>query len=133
VTVLHAANRLVLEIDRLLKSWHLTLGQYNVLRILRGAGPGGAACGEIGAQLIEHDPDITRLVDRLARHDLVERSRDTVDRRVVRTRITDKGLGVLAEIDPKMDALHERQLGHMAERDLKRLKSLTEEAMRRAI
>jgi DNA-binding MarR family transcriptional regulator len=131
VTLLHAANRLVLEIDRLLRPWKLTLAQYNVLRILRGAGDSGAACGQIGSQLIEHDPDITRLVDRLHREALVERSRDAIDRRVVRTRITPKGLKLLAALDPEIDALHERQLGHLSDNDVGRLKDMVGAAMRR--
>ena len=131
VAVLHAANRLVLEIDRLLKPFGLTLAQYNVLRILRGVGSAGAACGQIGSQLIEHDPDITRLVDRLDRQRLVERSRDTSDRRVVRTSITGKGLELLAVIDPEIDRLHERQLGHLSDEDVARLTALVGAAMRR--
>lgn len=126
VAVLRAANRLALEIDRLLKGSHLTLAQYNVLRILRGAGPHGAACGEIGARLIEHDPDITRLVDRLERQKLVERSRDAADRRVVRTRITDRGLELLAALDPQVDALHERQLQGLNARQVLALTTLAE-------
>jgi DNA-binding MarR family transcriptional regulator len=131
VALLRAANRLVLEIDRLLRPWKLTLAQYNVLRILRGAGDNGAACGQIGSQLIEHDPDITRLVDRLDRQQLVERSRDAIDRRVVRTRITPKGLKLLAALDPEIDALHERQLGHLSDSDVGRLKDMVGAAMRR--
>ena len=131
VAVLRAANRLTLEIDRLLKPWKLTLAQYNVLRILRGAGPLGAACGEVGSQLIEHDPDITRLVDRLDRQQLVERSRDTVDRRVVRTRITAKGLEILAALDSEIDGLHERQLGHLSDQEVGSLTALVDAAVRR--
>jgi DNA-binding MarR family transcriptional regulator len=132
VAVLRAANRLGLDIDRLLKRSKLTLAQYNVLRILRGAGAAGAACGEVGAQLIEHDPDITRLVDRLDRQRLVERARDRADRRIVRTRITAKGLELLAALDPQVDALHERQLGHLSDRDISNLKALVEAAAGRA-
>ena len=132
VAVLRAANRLALQIDRLLKGSHLTLAQYNVLRILRGAGPHGAACGEIGAQLIEHDPDITRLVDRLDRQKLVDRSRDATDRRVVRTRITDRGLELLAALDPQVDALHERQLRGLSDRQIRELTALVEGVVRRA-
>jgi DNA-binding MarR family transcriptional regulator len=63
-------------------------------------------------------------VDRLIRAGLVERARDTRDRRVVRTSITEAGLKVLAELDDPMDALHRRQLGHMSESALESLQQL---------
>jgi len=99
----------------LFKAHDLSLTQYNVLRILRGAGPEGATCGHVAGHLIQHDPDVTRLLDRLDRRGLIARGRDTKDRRVVRTRITDAGLALLAELDAPVDALHKRQLGHVSE------------------
>ena len=74
----------------LLKAEELSSTQYNVLRILRGA-PEGLPCGEIGNRMITRDPDITRLLDRLEKRGLVSRCRETKDRRMVLTRITDKG------------------------------------------
>jgi DNA-binding MarR family transcriptional regulator len=60
----------------LLKEADLSPNQYNVLRILRGAGAEGLACGEIGERMVTRDPDITRLLDRLEKRELVKRSRD---------------------------------------------------------
>jgi DNA-binding MarR family transcriptional regulator len=111
-------------ITELLKQSHLTTAQYNVLRVLRGAGSDGLACGQVGERLIRHDPDVTRLVDRLARRGLVARSRERADRRIVRTRITPRGLELLASLDGPVDALHERQLGHLSESQLTDLSSL---------
>jgi DNA-binding MarR family transcriptional regulator len=124
IALLKVAGELEREVVELLKARDLSLAQYNVLRILRGAGGDGATCGQVGGQLIKHDPDVTRLVDRLIRAGLVERARDTRDRRVVRTSITKAGLKVLAELDEPMDALHRRQLGHMSESALESLKQL---------
>jgi DNA-binding MarR family transcriptional regulator len=130
-----AMVRAVAEFDRevaeLLKTADLTLAQYNVLRILRGAGPAGLTCGEIGGRLVRHDPDVTRLNDRLIRRGLIESSRSAADRRVVITRITDKGLQVLAELDEPADALHERQMGHMTTRQLADLAALADATRRR--
>ena len=49
----------------LMRGHDLSLPQYNVLRILRGAGDAGLRCSEVGARLLVHDPDVTRLLDRL--------------------------------------------------------------------
>jgi DNA-binding MarR family transcriptional regulator len=124
IALLKVAGELEREVVELLKTQGLSLAQYNVLRILRGAGGDGATCGQVGGRLIKHDPDVTRLVDRLIRAGLVERARDTRDRRVVRTSITEAGLKVLAELDDPMDALHRRQLGHMSESALESLQQL---------
>jgi DNA-binding MarR family transcriptional regulator len=80
----------------------ITLQQYNVLRILRGAGPGGLPTLEIGARMIEQAPGITRLLGRLERKALVERHRCTMDARRVLCRITRAGLKLLQELDRPM-------------------------------
>jgi DNA-binding MarR family transcriptional regulator len=115
-------------VTELLKKAHLTTAQYNVLRVLRGAGADGLACGQVGERLIRHDPDVTRLVDRLARRGFVVRARERTDRRVVRTRITERGLELLASLDGPIDALHEEQLGYMSESQLSELSSLLAKA-----
>lgn len=128
MAVVQAAEVMQRGITELLKQSHLTTAQYNVLRVLRGAGSGGLACGQVGERLIRHDPDVTRLVDRLARRGFVARARERTDRRVVRTRITPRGLELLASLDRPVDALHERHLGYMSESQLASLSSLLERA-----
>src|SRR5271167_3160911 len=95
VAILAAADALALEAEQLLKSAGLSGAQYNVLRILRGAEPQGLPCRGIGDRMISHDPDITRLLDRMEKRDLITRERQTDDRRVVLTRITAAGLTAL--------------------------------------
>src|SRR5436305_12506073 len=105
---------------QVLKTEDLSATQYNVLRILRGA-PEGLPCGEIGSRMITRDPDITRLLDRLEKRGLVSRCRETRDRRLVLTSITDAGLKLLAQLDtPVLDA-HHLQLGHLGQEKLKTL------------
>ena len=128
VALLKVAGELERQSVELLKEHDLSVTQYNVLRILRGAGADGATCGEIASRLIKHDPDVTRLLDRLERRSLVERARDVADRRVVRTRITATGLAILAELDEPVDELHRRQFGHMSQDALKALVHLLGEA-----
>lgn len=111
----------------LLKPHDLSTALYNVLRILRGAGDEGLTCGSVADRLIQHDPDVTRLLDRLERRGLIERRRTDKDRRVVRTSITPAGLALLAELDAPVDDLHEQQLGHVPEEKLAQLLALVEE------
>ncbi len=77
----------------------LSPAQYNLLRILRGAQPGVLCLSEVADRLITRDPDVTRLVDGLARRGLVSRNRDTTDRRVVLVEITEAGLDLLRPLD----------------------------------
>ena len=113
-----------------LKPAGLSATQYNVLRILRGAGE-HLACGEIASRMIAREPDMTRLLDRLEKRKLVSRCRQQTDRRVVAVRITDAGLKLLADLDPKVLAGHQKQLGHMSEDELKQLIALLEKARHR--
>ena len=102
----------------LLKTHDLSPPQYNVMRILRGAGEEGLPCGEISTRMVTRDPDITRLLDRLEKRDLVIRSRDKSDRRVITTRITKSGLGMLSQLDMPVLDVHRLQLGHLSRKDI---------------
>ena len=77
----------------------ITLQQYNVLRILRGAGGEGLPTLEIAERMIEQTPGITRLLDRLEAKQLVGRERCPADRRQVTCRISREGLRLLAALD----------------------------------
>jgi len=110
-----------------LKTEDLSPTQYNVLRILRGA-PKGLPCGEIAGRMITRDPDITRLLDRLAKRGLIARRRETSDRRVVLTKIAPEGLEVLARLDGPIQQSHRQQLGHLGRERLKKLADLLEAA-----
>lgn len=127
LALLKTADALGLEAEQLVRSVNLTGTQYNVLRILRGAGPDGLACGEIGERMITHDPDITRLLDRMEKRGLITRERQKDDRRVVKTRITAQGLELIKPLDQPMRDLHKRQFRHMTGSRLKTLHDLLEE------
>src|SRR2546426_1398950 len=107
---------------QVLKTEDLSATQYNVLRILRGS-PEGLPCGEIGSRMITRDPDITRLLDRLEKRELISRCRETKDRRMVMARITPGGLKLLARLDVPVQEAHRKQLGHLGR---ERLRALTE-------
>ncbi len=101
-----------------LKPFGITPTQYNVLRILRGAGERGLCRAAVMERMIAKVPDATRLLDRLEAAGLIERERDTADRRFVTTRITEDGLRLLGELDEPVQALHRRHLGVLDEAEL---------------
>jgi len=109
-----AAARVVEPWERFLKATaQLTPNQYNVLRILRGSHPVRLACSDIAERMIERDPDVTRLVDRLETRGLVKRTRSRQDRRVVEVGITDKGLTAVRALDVHVRRLPKALLGHL--------------------
>ena len=114
--------------SELFKSHGITGTQYNVLRILRGAGAPGIACSEISGRMVTRDPDITRLLDRVERYGFCSRERDASDRRVILARITPKGLQLLKELDKPVNELNKKILGHMGENKLRSLCRLLEAA-----
>lgn len=110
-----------------MKRFDLTPTQYNVLRILRGAGENGLCRNEVGERLVTKVPDVTRLLDRMEASGLISRQRGTADRRYVTTRITDKGSKLLEKIDRELPALHDQIIGHMSQKKLRDLIDLLEE------
>ena len=127
--LMRTADALMRDLEEVFKPAGLSPTQYNVLRILRGAGPGaGMACNQIGQRMITRDPDMTRLLDRLEKRGLITRSRDTKDRRVVHARITDQGLKLIKGLDRPVQDAHRRQLGNLGNKRLKMLSQLLEEA-----
>ena len=116
------ANRLRDQLGRFLKATGITVNQYNVLRILRGAHPEPRTCGEIAERMIDRDPDITRLLDRLAKQGLIERTRDDADRRVVRTGITAEGLAVLGRLDVPVVSQSNALLKQLGDQQLEHLR-----------
>jgi DNA-binding MarR family transcriptional regulator len=127
VSLLTAADRHQQVIASLLKTRGLSPAQYNVLRILRGAGKAGLPCGEIAGRMITRDSDITRLLDRLEAKGLVNRTREAKDRRVITARITPAGFRLVNDLDGPVTTVLERQLGRVGEEKLKRLIRLLDE------
>ena len=128
VSLQRTADRLQGRLGDMLKPHALSPTQYNALRILRGAGEEGRSCSEIAERMINRDPDITRLVDRLERRGLVRRCRDGKDRRVITTRITPVGLELLRSLDRPIEEFNRKLLGHMGEEQLRTLIKLLEAA-----
>jgi DNA-binding MarR family transcriptional regulator len=128
LNVIRTAERFLWRESEFLKPYDVTLSQYNVLRILRGAEPEGLICREISERMIARDPDITKLLDRLETRGLVKRERQENDRRVIIARVTPEGVKLVDEIDRPALRMTEELLGHLGERKLKTLIGLLEEA-----
>ncbi len=111
LNVVRTAEVLQAVMADFLKDFDLSPVQYNVLRILRGAGAAGATCSQIGERLLNRDPDITRLLDRMETRGLIARERSTEDRRVVITRLSGTGLALVDRIDQPMRTLSTSKLG----------------------
>jgi DNA-binding MarR family transcriptional regulator len=126
LSLLRTADALQTEVETWLKEFGLTGTQYNALRILRGAGADGLPCREIGERMITHDPDITRLLNRLEDRGFVERTRDRIDRRVIYGKITAAGLKLLREIDAPLEKRGREMLRHVSQEKLKQLIDLLE-------
>lgn len=99
----------------------ITPTQYNVLRILRGAGARSLCRNELMERMIARVPDATRLLDRMEAAGLIARERSREDRRFVATSITSKGRRLLAELDDSVMELHRRQFARLDEEALRAL------------
>jgi DNA-binding MarR family transcriptional regulator len=121
ISLIRTTDAVTRKAEALLKPVALSGTQYNILRILRGAGASGLACREIGDRLISRDPDLTRLLDRLDSRGLIARSRELDDRRVVKTRITLEGLQILRDLDEPVQSLHRKQLLRLSQKQLRQL------------
>ncbi len=106
------------------KAYGITATQYNVLRILRGAGKAGLCRNEVRDRLIAQVPDVTRLLDRMEESGLIARERGSADRRLVTTHITPAGTALLHKLDGPIAKVHKSHLGHMTDKQLKTLVDL---------
>ncbi len=116
--VLRTASLVRQKVAEMIEPYDLTIQQYNVLRILRGAGGEPLPTLEIGERMIEHSPGVTRLLDRLEGKGLVSRERCAADRRQVLCRIRPAGLDLLAAMDGPVDAMEQSALEQLTVEEL---------------
>jgi DNA-binding MarR family transcriptional regulator len=109
------------RLEAVLKRAGITGAQYNVLRILRGAEDQQLCRNEIRDRLVTRMPDVSRLLDRMEEAGLIVRARDSEDRRLVATRLTEAGRALVDELDGPIAEEHERQMGRLSESELKTL------------
>lgn len=116
------------DFEQIFKPHGLTATQYNVLRILRGAGGEGLCRNDVRDRLLTRMPDATRLLDRMEKAGLISRSREQDDRRLVTTRLTRKGRQLVDDLDPIVARQHKSRLGHLSDKQLATLNALLTEA-----
>lgn len=121
LSVLRTAAVLTDELEQILKPEGLSLAQYNVLRILRGAEPHGLCRNEVRDRMLTRMPDMTRLLDRMEKAGLVARARSHTDRRLVTTRITGRALQVLDLVEDAVVKKHRDRFGHLSKSEVREL------------
>lgn len=121
VSIARTAALLERAVAQMLKPHGITPTQYNVLRILRGAGAAGLCRNEVGSRLLNPVPDVTRLLDRMADLGLIARERSDEDRRLVRTHLTPKGLDLVNGLDGVLRPGHTARLAGVDPAHLKAL------------
>ena len=124
VSVLRTAAVLEHQMTEVLKPLGITHTQYNALRILRGAGENGLCGREVAERLVSRVPDVSRLLDRMEDTGLIGRERNPGDRRHVTARITPKGLAMLDQATPKLEAVERARFGRVPARRLQELLDL---------
>ena len=126
LAILKTADVLRREFARRLEPHEITPQQYNVLRILRGAGTAGMPTLEIGERLIEDTPGMTRLLDRLESKQLVRRARCKHDRRQVLCHLSEAGQQILEALDPLASSAEDAMAGYLSEAEAESLVELLE-------
>jgi DNA-binding MarR family transcriptional regulator len=124
VSVLRTAALLQRQIALVVERGGVTIQQYNVLRILRGAGDAGLPTLAIRDRMIEEAAGITRLLDKLEASGYVVRERSTPDRRQVLCQITPAGLTLLAGLDEPVDAVNDIAVAALDPAEQKKLTEL---------
>jgi DNA-binding MarR family transcriptional regulator len=124
VQLVKAHARVYNHFAAFLKLYGITEPQFNVLRILRGAGSKGLPCHEIRERMSTRVPDVTRLLDRLEQRGLVQRVRSRRDRRIVRATLRPEAHRLLTRLDGPVLDEHRRHFSHLSQPDLLRLLQL---------
>ena len=126
INVMLANTFVRMRLDEAFDETELTFPQYNLLRILNGAYPGGYARGEISRRMIDRAPDMTRMIDRLVKRGLVERARSGEDARQAITTITPKGRALVGKVNSRVGAVHKHVGEILSEKDARELSRLCE-------
>lgn len=99
ISLIFVGNWITSRHQQFFKQYGITMQQFNILRILRGQHPQAASINILKERMLDKMSDVSRLVERLRKADLVERKNSEMDRRAVDVRINDKGLELLKTID----------------------------------
>jgi DNA-binding MarR family transcriptional regulator len=107
VSLIFVGNWITSRHQHFFKKYGITMQQFNILRILRGQYPESANINVLKERMLDKMSDVSRLVERLRKAELVERKNSEMDRRAVDVRINEKGLQLLKEIDTDLNQLND--------------------------
>lgn len=127
VNLLFTSNWLVSRQHEFFKPFGITTQQFNILRILRGQHPNAISGVEIKSRMLDRNSDISRLLERLLKKDLVSKSQSENDKRAANVSITQKGLDLLSAIDEKFKEV-ERNHFNLTEAEAMQLSQLLDKA-----
>lgn len=116
INMLYTFNQLTDRSNQVFKQFGLTKQQYNVLRILRGRSDKMTCCAEVKEVMLDKNPDLTRLCDRLLAKNLIKREINENNRREIGLAITEEGLKLLDKIQPELDK-HSRFLDNLSDNE----------------
>lgn len=128
LNLIRSADKMSDEVSALCKGEGVSQPQYNVLRILRGAGSRGLTCGGVSDRMVSRLPDASRLLDRMRDAGLIRKKSDKEDRRVVRVVLAAKGKRVLERLEQPLEGLHRRQFTSLDAEELATLNLLLAKA-----
>lgn len=128
--LVRVASRLEGELNRVFRPYDLTTATFSILSILERVNPEGLSCGDVAGQLIAEVPDMTRLLDRLERLEYVVRERSSLDRRMVKVRLTERGVEVVRNLKGAVQRCHKDQFKALAADKIEELRSLLREVGR---
>jgi|LauGreDrversion4_2_1035121.scaffolds.fasta_scaffold149828_2 DNA-binding MarR family transcriptional regulator len=125
--LVRVASRLEGELNRVFRPYDLTTATFSILSILERVNPEGLSCGDVAGQLIAEVPDMTRLLDRLERLEYVIRERSSLDRRMVKVRLTERGLELVRNLKGAVHRCHKDQFKSLSPERLEQLRGLLRE------
>lgn len=125
INLVYTYNQSMDRINQVFKQFGITHQQYNVLRILRGRRGEPACCGEVKEVMLDKNPDLTRLSDRLVAKGLIDRGTNPNNRREIELTITVKGLKLLEQVDPELEK-HNGFLFRLSNDEAEKLSELLE-------
>lgn len=128
--LMRVASRLEGELNRVFRPYDLTTATFSILSILARVNPEGLSCGDVAGQLIAEVPDMTRLLDRLERLEYVLRERSSLDRRMVKVRLTERGLEVVRNLKAVVQRCHKEQFDSLGPDRLEELREILRQVAR---
>jgi DNA-binding MarR family transcriptional regulator len=126
LNIIFTHNNITERLIEILKPYDLSNEQYNVLRILRGQKGNPANMCLIQERMLARTSNTTRLVDKLLLKELVTRKVCKENRRKIEVLITEKGLAILKELDPKVDDYEKNIVARLTTNELEQLNHILE-------